>query len=73
MVGFHAIGDPEQPFSFNDGEIAEADWFTRGRDPRGARSGDWSAAGGDVTFEAAAAPDRSPIAREIIESWAALD
>ena len=24
MVGFHAIGDPEQEFSFNDGEIAEA-------------------------------------------------
>ena len=29
MVGFHALGDPEQPFAFNDGEIAEADWFTR--------------------------------------------
>ena len=29
MVGFHAIGDPEQEFSFNDGEIAEAAWFTR--------------------------------------------
>ncbi len=29
MIGFHAIGDPEQEFSFNDGEIAEAAWFTR--------------------------------------------
>lgn len=29
MLGFHAIGDPSQPFAFNDGEIAEADWFTR--------------------------------------------
>ena len=29
MVGFHALGDPEQEFSFNDGEIAEAAWFTR--------------------------------------------
>ena len=37
MVGFHAIGDPEQEFSFNDGEIAEAEWFTRARGPGGPR------------------------------------
>ena len=29
MVGFHALADPDQEFSFNDGEIAEAAWFTR--------------------------------------------
>ena len=29
MVGFHAVADPDQEFSFNDGEIAEAHWFTR--------------------------------------------
>ena len=37
MVGFHAVGDPEQEFSFNDGEIAEAGWFTRAEVRDGAR------------------------------------
>ena len=36
MVGFHAVGDPEQEFSFNDGEIAEAALVHPRRDPRGA-------------------------------------
>ena len=38
MVGFHAIGDPEQEFAFNDGEIAEAGVVHPRRGPRGARA-----------------------------------
>lgn len=29
MVGFHAVADPGQTFAFSDGEITEANWFTR--------------------------------------------
>ena len=29
MVGFHAVADPAEEFAFHDGEIAEAEWFTR--------------------------------------------
>ena len=42
MVGFHALGDPEQDFSFNDGEIAEAAWFTRAEIREALDHGDWS-------------------------------
>src|SRR4029077_7961023 len=42
MVGFHAIGDPEQEFSFNDGEIAEAAWFTRDEIRDALENGDWN-------------------------------
>ncbi|MCV7066729.1 NAD(+) diphosphatase [Mycolicibacterium farcinogenes] len=72
MVGFHAIGDPEQPFSFNDGEIAEADWFTRAEVREALDQGDWSALDGDSPSRLLL-PGSISIAREIIESWAALD
>ena len=42
MVGFHAIADPDQEFSFNDGEIAEAAWFTRDEVRAALAVGDWS-------------------------------
>ena len=42
MVGFHAVGDPEQEFAFNDGEIAEAAWFTRAEVREALEHGDWS-------------------------------
>ena len=42
MVGFHAIGDPEQQFAFHDGEIAEAAWFTRAEIREALEHGDWS-------------------------------
>ncbi len=42
MVGFHAIGDPDEEFSFNDGEIAEAGWFTRAEVRDALEQGDWS-------------------------------
>lgn len=71
MVGFHAVADPEQPFSFNDGEIAEADWFTRAEIREALDQGDWSAA--DGSRSRLLLPGSISIAREIIESWAALD
>jgi NAD+ diphosphatase len=66
MVGFHAIGDPDQEFSFNDGEIAEAEWFTRGEVRAALALGDWT-----TTSESKLLlPGSVSIARVIIESWA---
>lgn len=69
MVGFHALGDPEQPFAFNDGEIAEAHWFTRAEIRDALENGDWSSDSPSRLL----LPGSISIAREIIESWAALD
>ncbi len=68
MVGFHAVGDPEQEFSFNDGEIAEAAWFTRAEIREALEHGDWSSDSPSRLL----LPGSISIAREIIESWAAL-
>jgi NAD+ diphosphatase len=69
MIGFHALGDPEQEFAFNDGEIAEAAWFTRTEIRDALDQGDWSSGGNSRLL----LPGSISIAREIIESWAALD
>ena len=69
MIGFHALGDPEQEFSFNDGEIAEAAWFTRDEIRGALEQGDWSSSSTSRLL----LPGSISIAREIIESWAALD
>ncbi|MBX7450531.1 NAD(+) diphosphatase [Mycolicibacterium sp. 3033] len=69
MVGFHAQADPDQPFAFNDGEIAEAEWFTRAEISEALDQGDWSSQSGSRLL----LPGSISIAREIIESWAALD
>lgn len=69
MVGFHAIGDPEQQFTFHDGEIAEAAWFTRAEIREALEHGDWSSDSQSRLL----LPGSISIAREIIESWAALD
>ncbi|WP_102142760.1 NAD(+) diphosphatase [Mycobacterium hubeiense] len=69
MVGFHAVGDPQQEFSFNDGEIAEAAWFTRAEIRQALEAGDWSSDSSSRLL----LPGSISIAREIIESWAALD
>ncbi len=69
MVGFHALGDPEQPFAFNDGEIEEAEWFTRAEIREALEIGDW----GSDSSSRLLLPGSISIAREIIESWAALD
>ena len=68
MVGFHAIGDPGQEFSFNDGEIAEAAWFTRDEVRAALDAGDWTSGSTSKLL----LPGSISIAREIIESWAAL-
>jgi NAD+ diphosphatase len=67
MVGFHAIGDPEQEFVFSDGEIAEADWFTRAEVQAALEDGDWSSDSPSRLL----LPGSISIAREIIESWVA--
>jgi NAD+ diphosphatase len=69
MVGFHALGDPDQEFSFNDGEIAEAAWFTRDEVRAALAVGDWSSGSESKLL----LPGSVSIARVIIESWAALD
>ena len=67
MVGFHAIGDPDQDFSFNDGEIAEAAWVTRDEVRAALDAGDWSSASQSNFL----LPGPISIARQIIESWVA--
>jgi NAD+ diphosphatase len=67
MVGFHALGDPEEEFSFNDGEIAEAAWFTRDEVRTALEAGDWSSTSESKLL----LPGSISIARVIIESWAA--
>jgi NAD+ diphosphatase len=69
MIGFHAIADPAEPFAFNDGEIAEADWFTRDEIRAALSLGDWSSDSESRLL----LPGSVSIARVIIESWAALD
>ena len=66
MVGFHALGDPEQEFAFTDGEIAEAAWFTRAEVRAALEAGDWTSDSQSRLL----LPGTISIAREIIESWA---
>jgi len=66
MIGFHALADPEQEFAFNDGEIAEAAWFTRAEVRAALEEGDWSS----ESTSRLLLPGSISIAREIIESWA---
>lgn len=66
MVGFHALGDPEQDFAFKDGEIAQAAWFTRDEVRTALGEGDWSSDSPSRLL----LPGSISIAREIIESWA---
>ena len=66
MVGFHAVADPGGEFSFNDGEIAEAAWFSRDEIRDALQQGDWSSTSPSRLL----LPGSISIAREIIESWA---
>jgi NAD+ diphosphatase len=68
MVGFHAVGDPSEEFAFNDGEIAEAGWFTREEVRAALAAGDWGAQSDSKLL----LPGSISIARVIIESWAEL-
>ena len=67
MVGFHALADPDEEFSFNDGEIVEAAWFTRDEIRDALAAGDW----GSKSESRLLLPGSVSIARVIIESWAA--
>lgn len=69
MVGFHALADPDEEFSFNDGEITEADWFTRDEVRAALQAGDWTTASDSRLL----LPGSISIARTIIESWASDD
>jgi NAD+ diphosphatase len=66
MIGFHAVADPAEPFAFNDGEIAEAAWFTRDEVRAALALGDWSSDAESKLL----LPGSVSIARVIIESWA---
>lgn len=70
MVGFHAVGDPDQPFDFRDGEIAEAAWFSRAEIRTALQAGDWGSSAAESRL---LLPGSISIAREIIESWAFAD
>ena len=59
----------DQEFTFNDGEIVEAGWFTRDEVRHALAQGDWSS-DSDAKLML---PGSISIAREIIESWAAID
>jgi NAD+ diphosphatase len=67
MVGFHAVADPSEAFSFNDGEIAEAAWFTREEVRTALAAGDWTSGSNSKLL----LPASISIARQIIESWVA--
>ncbi len=67
MVGFHAIANPAEPFAFNDGEIAEAAWFTRAEVRAALTAGDWTSGSESQLL----LPGSISIARQIIESWVA--
>ena len=67
MVGFHAIADPSEAFSYNDGEIAEAAWFTREEVRNALAAGDWTSGSNSKLL----LPASISIARQIIESWVA--
>lgn len=69
MVGFHAVADPAEEFSFNDGEIAEAAWFTRDEVRAALAAGDWTSTAESKLL----LPGSISIARVIIESWADVD
>ena len=69
MVGFEAVADPAEPFAFRDGEIAEANWFTRDEVRAALEAGDWSSQSDSRLL----LPGTISIAREIIESWVYSD
>ncbi|MGY1942637.1 NAD(+) diphosphatase [Nocardia asiatica] len=69
MLGFAAVADPEQPLVFSDGEIAEANWFTRAQVREALAVGDWSKQGEGAQL---LLPGSISIARTIVESWAAI-
>ena len=77
MLGFSAIGDPDEPLQFLDGEIGDAQWFTRAEVLEALDRGDeWLrgmpepdvAAGEDAPR--LLLPGSISIARALVEAWA---
>lgn len=66
MIGFAALGDPGQPFAFSDGEIAEAQWFSRAQVRSALAEGDWASSAPVPLL----LPGPISIARGMLESWA---
>ena len=75
MLGCAAIGDPEQPLVFSDGEITEAHWFARDEVRAALAAGAWGSVtgttAGDAEQHRLLLPGSISIARTIVESWAA--
>ncbi|KAA0024040.1 NAD(+) diphosphatase [Antrihabitans cavernicola] len=69
MIGFAAVGDPEQTIEFTDGEIAEAHWFTRAEVREALAQGDWTSKSGVRLL----LPGSISIARGLVTAWAASD
>lgn len=69
MIGFEAVGNPDQPLAFSDGEIAEAHWFTRAEVREALAAGDWTSSAGVRLL----LPGSISIARGIVTAWAASD
>lgn len=65
MIGFSAVADPEAPFHFSDGEIAEARWFSRAEVRVALEQGDWSS----ISDHPLLLPSSISIARGMIASW----
>jgi NAD+ diphosphatase len=69
MIGFSAVGDPEQPLRPADGEIADAIWVTRAELRRALGLGDWMAGAGHPLL----LPGPVSIARSMLDAWAVSD
>ena len=68
MLGFEAIGDPDAPLTFHDGELADARWFTRDEVRTALDSGhDWGTHNPDAPLML---PPSVSIARSLITGWA---
>ena len=77
MLGFSAIGDPDEPLQFLDGEIGDAQWFTRAEVLEALDRGDEWLRGmpePDVADGEDAPrlllPGSISIARALVEAWA---
>ncbi len=67
MIGFSAVGDPDVPLEFLDGEIAEAHWFDRAEVRAALTLGDWTSTESSRLL----LPGSISIARGMLEAWAA--
>ncbi|MEO9329918.1 NAD(+) diphosphatase [Gordonia aurantiaca] len=73
MLGFAAIGDPDDTLQFLDGEIGDARWFHRDEVREALSRDGWTRAdpGPDGQPPRLQLPGSISIARTLIESWAA--